>query len=418
MLLCILFVLNLIQSLLDIIEDVFYIFDTYRKANQIWRNTCFLQLLFAELAMGVTGWMEHTGAGIGYMGYYVDHVERIHKLDGCLAVSLQSEGNNTAGAVWHILLGKRMILIALQTAIMNPSHTLIVLQELCHYQTVISFNGLGFDIPYLKKKCEKYGLTHPFDEKDYIDIYKEVSGLKFLLKLPDYKQKTIERFLGLSRNDTFSGGELIEVYQNYLKTPDEQAMFFLKQHNYEDVLGMTGLIAIRSYRKLFDGAFTVNSTETNIYKDRNGIPQKELILTLQNQYPIPQRVSCQTDAFYLICDGMQSKLRIHLFEGTLKFFFDHPEDYYYLPAEDMAIHKSVATYVDKDFRKKATADNCYTKKDAIFVPQYETLITPFFKESSKDKLTYFELTREFLDSDSLLRQYTSHVFRHFLAAKH
>lgn len=195
-------------------------------------------------------------------------------------------------------------------------------------------------------------------------------------------------------------------------------MFFLKQHNYEDVLGMTGLIAIRSYRKLFDGAFTVNSTETNIYKDRNGIPQKELILTLQNQYPIPQRVSCQTDAFYLICDGMQSKLRIHLFEGTLKFFFDHPEDYYYLPAEDMAIHKSVATYVDKDFRKKATADNCYTKKDAIFVPQYETLITPFFKESNKDKLTYFELTREFLDSDSLLRQYTSHVFRHFLAAKH
>ena len=292
------------------------------------------------------------------------------------------------------------------------------LELLKPYRTLITFNGLGFDIPYLKKKCEKYGLTHPFDEKDYIDIYKEVSCLKFLLKLPDYKQKTIERFLGLSRNDTFSGGELIEVYQNYLKTPDEQAMFFLKQHNYEDVLGMTGLIAIRSYRKLFDGAFTVNSTETNIYKDRNGIPQKELILTLQNQYPIPQRVSCQTDAFYLICDGMQSKLRIHLFEGTLKFFFDHPEDYYYLPAEDMAIHKSVATYVDKDFRKKATADNCYTKKDAIFVPQYETLITPFFKESNKDKLTYFELTREFLDSDSLLRQYTSHVFRHFLAAKH
>ena len=132
----------------------------------------------------------------------------------------------------------------------------------------------------------------------------------------------------------------------------------------------------------------------------------------------PQRVSCQTDAFYLICDGMQSRLRIRLFEGTLKFFFDHPEDYYYLPAEDMAIHKSVASYVDKEFRKKATASNCYTKKDAIFVPQYETLITPFFKESNKDKLSYFELTLEFLDSDSLLFQYTRHVFRHFLTEKH
>lgn len=102
----------------------------------------------------------------------------------------------------------------------------------------------------------------------------------------------------------------------------------------------------------------------------------------------------------------------------MKFFFDHPEDYYYLPAEDMAIHKSVATYVDKDFRKKATADNCYTKKDAIFVPQYETLITPFFKESNKDKLTYFELTREFLDSVLFCASIPVHVFRHFLAAKH
>ena len=122
----------------------------------------------------------------------------------------------------------------------------------------------------------------------------------------------------------------------------------------------------------------------------------------------------------IIITGFQKEATINapIYTEELKFFFDNYRDYYYLPAEDMAIHKSVATYVDKDFRKKATADNCYTKKDAIFVPQYETLITPFFKESSKDKLTYFQLTREFLDSDSLLRQYTSHVFHHFLAAKH
>ena len=101
------------------------------------------------------------------------------------------------------------------------------LQELSHFQTVISFNGIGFDIPYLKNKCQKYGLAHPFDEKTYIDIYKEVSALKFLLKLPNYKQKTIETFLNINRDDVFSGGELIEVYENYLKTKDNQALFFL-----------------------------------------------------------------------------------------------------------------------------------------------------------------------------------------------
>lgn len=114
---------------------------------------------------------------------------------------------------------------------------------------------------------------------------------------------------------------------------------------------------------------------------------------------------------------MQSKLRIHLFEGTLKFFFDHPEDYYYLPAEDMAIHKSVATYVDKDFRKRQLPTTV-TQKRRYLCSTIRNIDHAFFKESNKDKLTYFELTREFLDSDSLLRQYTSHVFRHFLAAKH
>ena len=102
----------------------------------------------------------------------------------------------------------------------------------------------------------------------------------------------------------------------------------------------------------------------------------------------------------------------------MKFFFDHPEDYYYLPAEDMAIHKSVATYVDKDFRKKATADNCYTKKDAIFVPQYETLITPFFKESNKDKLTYFELTGSFWILILFCASIPVMFSAIFLAAKH
>ena len=134
-------------------------------------------------------------------------------------------------------------------------------------------------------------------------------------------------------------------------------------------------------------------------------------------YPESNVLSLQQQANLLI-NNDQLSLTIPVITDSLKFFFPNYKEYYYLIKEDMAIHKSVATYVDKDFRKKATADNCYTKKDAIFVPQYETLITPFFKESSKDKLTYFELTREFLDSDSLLRQYTSHVFRHFLAAKH
>ena len=39
------FFLDFIQCLLDIIQDILYILDTYREADQVWSNACLLQLL-------------------------------------------------------------------------------------------------------------------------------------------------------------------------------------------------------------------------------------------------------------------------------------------------------------------------------------------------------------------------------------
>ena len=134
------------------------------------------------------------------------------------------------------------------------------LEILCQYDTIISFNGIGFDIPYLKAKCDTYGLQENFKGFNYLDIFKSVSKLKFLLKLPNYKQKTIEAFLKLSRNDTQSGGELINVYHAYVKQPSEEALQLLLLHNYEDVIGMIDLLSVLSYTEIFNGQYTILST--------------------------------------------------------------------------------------------------------------------------------------------------------------
>ena len=44
-----------------------------------------------------------------------------------------------------------------------------------------------------------------------LDIFKELSPIKPLLCLENYKQKSIEAFLGIDREDKYSGGELINV---------------------------------------------------------------------------------------------------------------------------------------------------------------------------------------------------------------
>jgi len=292
------------------------------------------------------------------------------------------------------------------------------LRLLENYQTVITFNGIGFDIPYLKAKCDTYHLKETFVEKDYIDLFKIVSSLKFLLKLPNYKQKTIETFLGIDREDVFDGGQLINVYQEYVSRPSEYQMYFLKQHNYEDVLGMLDLLPVMSYANLLKGGYSILSVESNIYTDFEGCSQKELIFSLENDIPVPKRVSYGYNNFYLICNGKETRLSVKLYDGTLKYFFENYKDYYYLPEEDIAVHKDVAASVDKAYRKKATVSTCYTKKASIFLPQYQVVVEPAFHKERKDRISYFELSDEFIDSNHMLHKYIDHILEMMSKQKH
>ncbi len=286
------------------------------------------------------------------------------------------------------------------------------------YQTLITFNGLGFDIPYIKSKCSFYHLTECFSQKNSVDLFKAASSLKFLLKLPNYKQKTIESFLGIERKDIYDGGQLIKIYQDYVKKPCEQQMYFLKQHNYEDVTGMLDLLPILSYSTFFKGGYTLDSIESNIYIDYDGISKKELIFSLKNSIPVPERVSYSYNEFYLTCNGPDTKLSVKLYEGELKYFFENYKDYYYLPKEDIAVHKNVAASVDKAYRKNATASTCYIRKESIFLPQYEEIIEPAFRLTRKETLSYFELSDEFIESNEMLRNYIEHILKLMSKQKH
>lgn len=303
----------------------------------------------------------------------------------------------------------------------SPSEEIDVIRAffslLEQYHTVITFNGIGFDIPYLKAKCNKYKLSNPFSEHEYIDIYKEVSRLKHLLQLPNLKQKSIEIFLGIDRVDAFSGGELIEVYQTYTKTPSKEALALLKQHNFEDVLYMPKLLPILSYCELPNGALSVLSMEGNEYTTFDRRIGRELIFTLSSEVTFPAPLSYGYDDFYLRISEHCITLRIRLYDGELRYYYQNYKEYYYLPAEDKAIHKSVASYVDKEHRTKATASNCYIRKQALFLPQYESLYEPAFRRERKDKKCYFELSEDFIASPDMQQNYINHVIQTLVTQK-
>lgn len=285
------------------------------------------------------------------------------------------------------------------------------------HKTIISFNGIGFDVPFIKAKCDAYGIEEHFKDFHYIDIFKLISSIKFLLKLPNYKQKTLENFLDIHRDDKFTGGELINVYDDYVKTKSPEAEKLLLLHNYDDVTGMLDLIPALSYLNILKGGFRIKETEIAPFTSYDGKDGQEMIITLENDYIVPKRVSYQIQDYYFTINKNTTKIRIPLYEGELKYFYENYKDYFYLPEEDMAIHKSVATFVDKQYRERAKASNCYTRKTGIFLPQQYVIMNPTFKKEYKDKVTYFELTNDFCSSDVMLRRYVKHIFQYVLNHK-
>lgn len=114
-------------------------------------------------------------------------------------------------------------------------------------------------MPFLKERGEKYNINFDFNSFESIDIYKTVKKYSDLLKLENNKQKTYEDFLGIKRNDPFSGGDLIEVYKEFMRTHDEMLVFPLLLHNKEDVWYMGTLTSLLSLNDFFEGNYTLNS---------------------------------------------------------------------------------------------------------------------------------------------------------------
>lgn len=277
------------------------------------------------------------------------------------------------------------------------------------FDTLISFNGAGFDIPFLRARCERFGLLERFEKLHHLDLYRSVSGLKFLFRLPDCRQKTVERFLELRREDKADGGDLIDVYKEYVKCPDAGKSRLLHLHNFEDVTGLTELLSVLAYQEIFDGGFSVLSCSRERYLRYDRREGEEILITLLNSCPAPRQVSCKVDDFVLNVGTGRTTVRVPIFWGRLRYFYENYRDYYYLPAEDMAVHKSVASFVDRSYRKAAKASNCYINRDGAFLPQMDSVMQPEFRMEYRDKKSWFELTDDFCSSFEQVERYARHI---------
>ena len=274
-----------------------------------------------------------------------------------------------------------------------------------NFRFLIHFNGDAFDLPFLMKRCTVYHLPAFSESLTSIDLYQKFRPLKKFLRLSSMNLKSLEDFLNLSRQDTMNGGELISVYHQFAKTKAESLKDLLLLHNHDDLLGTAALFPLFSYIDLLDGKFEVSHAE--IISEQNS--SFELLLRLSLPTPIPRQVSVPLEFGYLTACKSTCRLSIHGIYGTMKYFFRDYRNYYYLPLEDTAIHKSVAAYVDKTHRVPAKASTCYCKRTGWFLPGIAGSTTPVFRQNYKASAFYQECTEEFLSNSSSLLSYVRNL---------
>lgn len=295
-----------------------------------------------------------------------------------------------------------------------------------NFRLLIHFNGSGFDIPFIEEKIRLLGLDCGFGSIESLDIYKLIKPYRSILNIKNLRLKSLESFLQIRRKDTLDGEDLIGVYAAYIgkkryeslrqsRNPDykpemlESALLLeqLLQHNEDDIRGLMQISSVLNYPALFERPVRIMNAKTE--GDR-------FIIDFEIPVRLPMPVSFGDDLAFVSASESIATLSVLVYEGELKHFYENYRDYYYLPAEDCAIHKSVAVFVDKKYRIKAKPGNCYTRKQGLFAPQYDKWLSPYFMQNYQDKLTFVEIHTDSLLQEERLELYVRHMLRHMLVS--
>ena len=297
----------------------------------------------------------------------------------------------------------------------NSEKTIIeaFLDYISQFDIAIHYNGTTFDIPYINRKCKRHRINPArLNEIRNLDIYHTLRKYAALLRLPDKKLKSFERYIGLDRDDRFNGGELIEVYaeymQNiYLRKENDMLLKALLLHNYEDV---TGLLQVSSL------LFLKELSKINV--DVENIALKKLqdncYVTVTYKCNLPGNYDFEiNEPVYCHWSKNNITLRIAIIKAELRYYFSDYKDYYYMIDEQTVMHKSIAVYTDSASRRKAKKSECYVTKSGMFIPVNKSGCFSermhIFKADYTDKQCYIELTEDMLHDTSWLVTYYSQI---------
>lgn len=263
-----------------------------------------------------------------------------------------------------------------------------------------------------------------------VDLYHHMKKLKGICRLKSLKLADISTFFGFERKDRFSGGELLYTYSDYMKLrilsrcrferekphslpaeaeselkkdaaflPDfdagrtysdydyyefhkslhgkkeEELLEELMLHNFEDIISMLPIFSVTRTTELLYYPCLLWDREKllgHLFWEENGsekiLHAKELVFPLKKPL-VYESYTKGGEGFggRLTVTPAGFTLYSHTIRMELKLFYPDYRNYYYLPIEDYAVHKSIGAYLEKGRSQKAKPDNAYTRHEDEYI---------------------------------------------------
>lgn len=161
---------------------------------------------------------------------------------------------------------------------------------------IITYNGNSFDIPFYIHRCKINNQDTYIEKKIMLDLYQILSRYKQDLNYVNYKLKTVEKKIGISREDTLTGKDIIKLNTSYRINPKNEYLEVMLLHNFEDIYNLPFIM--KFLRKFQDNKCTIIRKPELNYLFFNTCLEKKTHLTIRLKTLPANDIDVIVNSFY------------------------------------------------------------------------------------------------------------------------